>query len=88
MSEIIAIVDSLKCLIVILGTRSYEHSIDYLVWSHCYLEYAYDAPAFYPEEFDRVASAVFHQFNMNRKDIDVSNARSVYLHLRNVLSQF
>jgi len=38
------------------GTRSYKEPLDLLVWSHCYLEYAYKAPPFYPE-FDAAAKS-------------------------------
>lgn len=68
------------------GTRSYKQPLDFLVWSHCYLEYAYKAPLFYPEEFDAAAKAILEELNMNREDITISNARAIYWHLCNIMS--
>ena len=49
------------------GTRSYKQPLDFLVWSHCYLELAYKAPPFYPEEFEVAATAILEELNMNRE---------------------
>ena len=59
------------------GTWSYEQPLDFLVWSHCYLELAYKAPPFYPEEFEVAATAILEELNMNREDITISNVRPI-----------
>ena len=68
------------------GTRSYKQPLDFLVWSHCYLELAYKAPPFYPEEFEVAATAILEELNMNREDITISNAKPIYWHLCNTMS--
>lgn len=50
-------------------TISYAHSIDFLVWSHFYLEYTYKAPPLYPAEFEVAATAILAQLNMTCQDI-------------------
>lgn len=67
------------------GTRSYKQPLDILVWWHCYLEYAYKAPPFYPK-FDAVAQAILEELNMNHEDITISNARAIYWHLWYIMS--
>ena len=69
-----------------VGTRCYKQPLDFLVWSHCYLQFAYKAPPFYPVEFTAAATAILNQVNMTRENITVNNARAVYLHLCHVMS--
>lgn len=68
------------------GTTSYKQPLDFLVWSHCYLQLAYTAPPFYPDEFTAAATAILNAINMTRQDITVHNARAVYLYLCQVMS--
>ena len=48
-------------------TRSYKHPLNFLVWSHCYLECAYKPPPFYPQEVEAATTAILMEMNMNRK---------------------
>lgn len=68
------------------GTRAYTQPLDFLVWSHCYLEYAYTSTSFFPQEFDLAASAILSELGMGRQNITFSNAKAVYLHLCHVMS--
>jgi len=74
-------------ILIFKGTRTYKQSLDFLVWSHCYLEHAYVTTSFFPQELDTAASAVLGELGMSRQEITVSNARAVYLHLCNIMSQ-
>ena len=61
------------------GTHSYKNTIDYNVWSHCYIEHAQNAN---PIEFKAAADAILQQqFGMQRSDIRLANAESIYRHL-------
>lgn len=65
--------------------RSYKQSLDLVVWSHCYLEHACLPAPFCPVEFNTAADAILAHLGMSRADITISNAKSVYLHLRDVI---
>ena len=62
------------------GTRSFKQSLNFLVWSYCYLEHARKAPP-YPAEFDVAATAILAELNITRQDITVDMAKSIYLYL-------
>ena len=64
----------------ILGTPLYKRSLNFVVWSHCYLKYAYKAPLFYPDEFAAAADAILAELNTNKEAITVTTAKAVYLH--------
>ena len=49
------------------------------VWSHCYLYEAYRAPPLYPTEFKGAAKAVLFTINISKENIDLENAKSVFL---------
>lgn len=70
-----------------LGTRSYRKPIDYKIWSHCYLEYAYQAPPFYPEVFSTLATQILAQSNILQNDITIVSAREVYMYLSSSIQQ-
>ena len=63
------------------GTRSFKQSLNFLVWSYCYLEHARKAPPFYPAEFDVAATAILAELNITHQDITVDMAKSIYLYL-------
>ena len=65
----------------ILGTVSYKQSLNFVVWSHCYLEYAYNAPPFYPDEFAAAADAILAELSTSKEAITVTTAKAVYSHL-------
>ena len=68
-----------------VGTRSYKHPLDFFVWSHGYLECAYQAPPFYPEEFEAAATGTLNQLGITREDITTTNAREIFLHLCSIM---
>ena len=51
------------------------------VWAHCYLQYAYKAPPFYPEEFNAAADAILAELHTTQQEIRVSTAKTIYLHV-------
>ncbi len=65
---------------------SYKHSLDFLVWSHSYLEYAYKAAPFFPKEFEAAATAILNHMGMTQQDITTDNARGVYYHLCSIMT--
>ncbi len=56
-----------------------KQCLNYQVWSHCFLAYAYKAPPFYPIEFEEAAAAVLGEMNMTYQDICVENANAIIL---------
>ena len=64
-----------------VGTTSFKKSLNFNVWAHCYLQYAYRAPSFYPEEFNVAANAILAELHITQQDITVSTAKTIYLHL-------
>ena len=64
-----------------VGTTSYKQSLNFNVWAHCYLQYAYKAPPFYPKEFSDAADAILAELHTSQQDITVSTAKTIYLHL-------
>ena len=51
------------------------------MWAHCYLQYAYKSPSFYPEEFNAAADAILAELHTTQQEITVSTAKTIYLHL-------
>ncbi len=72
-------------VIMYAGTTCYKQCLNYEVWSHCFLAYAYKAPPFYPIEFEEAAAAVLGEMNMTYQDISVENANAIYLHLCSIM---
>lgn len=79
--------DDLYNLPHLTGTTSYCKPIDYKIWSHCYLECAYQAPPFYPEVFSDLATEILAQSNVLRNDITIHSAKAVYMHLSSTVQQ-
>lgn len=74
-------------MFIFAGTIDHKKELSIDCWVHCYTNYACKAPNFYPEEFDQAAVVILQQdLNIQKCDINISNARIVYLHLVNVLS--
>ena len=69
-----------------IGTRSYKQSLDFEVWAYCFLEYAQNAPPFYPEEFRIAAESILNELHITRQDITFDVAKPLYLHLCNIMS--
>ena len=69
-----------------LGTRSYKQELDLEVWVYCFLEYAQNAPSFYPDEFQMAADSILCELHTTRQDITYDTARPIYLHLCNLMS--
>lgn len=69
-----------------VGTTSYKQSLNFNVWAHCYLQYAYKAPPFYPEEFNVAADAILAELHTSQQEITVSTAKTIYLLLCNKFS--
>ena len=67
------------------GTVSYRKPLNLMIWSHCYLEFAYQSPPFYPSEFEKAATAILAEMNMTQQDINISNAPAVYWHLCSII---
>ena len=49
-------------------------SLNFNVWAHCYLQCAYKAPPFYPEEFNVAADAILAELHISQREITVSTA--------------
>ena len=61
-----------------VGTTSYEQSLNFNVWAHSYLQHAYKAPPFYPEEFIAAADAILVELHTSQQDITVSQKQFIY----------
>ena len=56
------------------------------MWAYCFLEYAQNAPPFYPEEFHMGAESILNELHITHQDITFNVAKLLYLHLCNVMS--
>ena len=69
------------------GTSDYRKELNYEAWATCYTNYACKAPNFFPEEFSVAASAILQEdLHLQRSDINIDNAKLVYLYLLNVFN--
>lgn len=67
------------------GTSDYKKNLDISAWSFCYTNMACSAPPFCPTEFVEAATVIMQQeLHMTKDDINIENAKRVYLHLKNV----
>ena len=68
--------------VFIADTQDYRHSLDPHKWAHCLVNYSSEAPPFYPPEFTTAADAILlRDYNINRQDISLTNAKVIYEHL-------
>ena len=86
MTLIITVIYIMVITSVHLGTRSYKQELDLEVWVYCFLEYAQNAPSFYPDEFRMAADSILCELHTTRQDITYDTARPIYLHLCNLMS--
>ena len=69
------------------GASDFKKGLNVECWSHCYTNHACKAPTFFPEEFAVAAIAIlFQDLHLQENDININNAKTVYLHLVNKFS--
>ena len=64
-----------------VGTTLYKQSMNFNIWAHSYLQYAYKTPPFNPKKFKAAADAILAELHTSQQDITVSTAKIIYLHL-------
>ena len=63
------------------GTHDFKKALDMNAWAYCYIHQCCKAQEFYSDEFNEAATAIIK--NMDKQNINVDNAKYVYLHLVN-----
>lgn len=72
-----------------LGSSDYKKTLDVSAWSFCYTNLACRPLPFYPPEFKEAATVIMQEdLHMTKDDINVANAKIVYLHLINAFESF
>lgn len=69
------------------GTQDYKKPLANRRWAYCYLNHCCRSPDLYPVEFNTAARMIILQdFNMDKSDINVNNAKIIYLHLLHIFT--
>ena len=49
------------------------------MWAYCFLEYAQNAPPFYPDKFRVAADSILNELHTTRKDITFDMAKTLVI---------